>query len=389
MKVVLKLAELFDVHAGGSRGQIQKIVDFLDKRGIKLDRHAVSAMLHNEVKYLSLETLGHICDYLVTELGMPTASLPGALFELVPESFMEMLVKSRDMAFCLGHRTNEAWVGQDFVVANDSHLQSELLAQVLRCKRPAEEAIEEDAQHESADYHRLHQFFVAAPSERATAAQWSEACNAARKCHRWLNEKAAGKALIALGSNKVNLVVELILARAFSATPFESQDNVALAQERACPLMFRYRERDPKPPSFCGGMTLARKEKAARPGIYYETKDGEWKCCPCEDPSDERETSDAAFVCYLHRPNLSQVELACGGFSGRATGALATLLEPIVRKLQPPQFAGPYEVGLFIVTFKFPPGAVHSAAKPEYDVIRLDDHVVNRRLGATKSSLSK
>lgn len=381
MKVALKLAELLQKYAEGKqRGTINAIVKGLKEKGGHVERHTVAAMLNNEVKYLSVEVLGPLCEYLI-DLGVPAALLPGALFELVPGGFMEMLADSRDLAFCLGQRRHETWPGQDFVVATDSQLQSELLARILRCRRPADETAPQVAAGESADYHRLHQFYLTAPSERGSPEQWSAVCGAAREHYGWVDAQGADTALIALGSNKVNSMVELILATAFAATPFESQDDVAHPRDRACPLMFRYRQGDPKPPSCCGGSRLARDAKDAGPGIYYETKDGHWECCPCEDPSQKkRATRDAAFVCYRHRPNVSQVELACGGFSGRATGALATLLDPIVRELPPPQYSGAYEIGMFVITFEFPAGPANPLLPPKHEVIPLDADVIHRRL---------
>ncbi|MGH7134652.1 MAG: hypothetical protein ACREHD_02870, partial [Pirellulales bacterium] len=251
MKVALKLAQLLQRYGEGTqRGRINAIVEGMKKKGGHVERHTVAALLKNEVKYLSLEVLGPLCEYLI-DLGVPAAILPGALFELVPGGFMEMLANSRDLAFCLGQRRHETWPGQDFVVATDSQLQSELLARILRCRRPADEAAPPVAAGESADYHRLHQFFLTAP-ERDSPEQWTAVFGAAREHYDRVDAQGADTALIALGSNKVNSMVELILASAFAATPFESQDEVAHPRDRACPLMFRYRQRDPKPASCCG-----------------------------------------------------------------------------------------------------------------------------------------
>lgn len=382
MRINLRLAQLLKEYDKlGKRGLLKEIAD----SSKHIERHSLSAMINNDVKYVSLEALAELCDYLIYKVGVPAASLPGALFELESTGFVEMLANSRDLAFCLGQRHNEAWAGQNFVIATDSHLQAELLARILRCRRPSDDSPHASLPRDSADFHRLHQYFVAAPPEPHSASQWSAVRAAAEERYQWFRDNAGDMALLALGSNKVNAVVELILANAFSAVAFESQDNVALPTDRACPVMFRYRERDPKPASCCGGMRLARKSRHAAPGIYYETENGDWECCPCEDPSDKSESRDAAFVFYVNQPHLRKVALACGGFSGRATGALAKTLPKIVHELWPPQCIAGSEIGLFLIKFVFPCGAAKSAADPiRHEFVRVSPDVIQRRCKSGK-----
>jgi hypothetical protein len=76
MQYAFRLAELLG-HTPDRRkrpGTIKAIVEYTG-----LDRHQVAALLKNEAKYIPIEALSRLCDYLV-EHGYATADqLPGAL----------------------------------------------------------------------------------------------------------------------------------------------------------------------------------------------------------------------------------------------------------------------------------------------------------------------
>ncbi len=94
-----------------------------------LDRHQVAALLKNEVKYIPMQALSRLCDYLI-EYGYVSADqLPGALFAVEPEHFWELLARRRRLEMCLGVRRGEEdeWPVGAWVVASDSVLLGELL----------------------------------------------------------------------------------------------------------------------------------------------------------------------------------------------------------------------------------------------------------------------
>jgi hypothetical protein len=167
----------------------------------------------------------------------------------------------------------------------------------------------------------------------------------------------------------------------FPAVPFACQDAVSDPSRRTFPILFRFREKDPRPPSCCGGMQLAANTSASQPGIYYATNTGEWKCCPCTPKTD-----DAAFFFYAYRPHLGQAEIACGGFSSRATHCLTRHLEAITSEFGQPQYISDrLQLGLYVIRFSF------KATDTNYDnyrderecttdVIRLSKEVICRRV---------
>ncbi len=149
--------------------------------------------------------------------------------------------------------------------------------------------------------------------------------------------------------------------------------------------MFRFRKTDPKPPSLCGGMRLAADTPAPQPGIYYETAKKKWESCPWAT-----ESSDAAFVFYAFQRTIAQADIACGGFSSRATRCLTDNLDSIVSQCGAPQFiSDELQVGLHIIRFSFDPAnRDHDIYRDNRDfkteVIPVPEEVVRRRLNGNR-----
>ncbi|MBM4094351.1 MAG: helix-turn-helix transcriptional regulator, partial [Planctomycetes bacterium] len=126
MRYSFRLAELLG-HVPDPRkrpGTIKAVVQYTG-----LDRHQVASLLKNEVKYIPMDALSRLCDYLV-EFGYVSADeLPGALFAVEPEHFWELLARRRRLEMCLGVRAPQGgeWPEGAWVVASDSVLLGELL----------------------------------------------------------------------------------------------------------------------------------------------------------------------------------------------------------------------------------------------------------------------
>jgi hypothetical protein len=428
MKISLRLAEQLgaDANRHGVLAEIEK------HSGV--ERHTVASWLNNTARYVSLDALGAVAGYLVKR-GADKNLLPGALLGRDPEYFWDALASCKNLHFCLGTRVSPQWPGSDYVMSSDAHLQGRMLTEISNRVYRANGAVlresrqrnqlgsirhvaarrtprgqEEAAQQEKGDGQRhgaaaeaagrqqglAHSLFpefnlLAGPDRRLTAEnageEWEQSKQAAVKLYDRFRAQPSS-ALIALASVKVNPIVEVMLAKAFSAEAFVSQDDVAKPGERNCPILFRYREkkderweRDPQPPSCCGGLRLAAKTPAPRYGIYYETKTGRWKACVWEPASD-----DVAFLFYAYRPSNVQVEVACGGFSARATRCLTRKLDEITEQLGKPQFISEsLHVGLYLIAFSFDPKDKNytrdrDERECEFRVIPLDDKVLRRRL---------
>lgn len=389
MRYSFRLAEVVN-HVPDPRrrpGTIKAICEYTG-----LDRHQVAALLKNEVKYIPLDALSKLCAYLIDRGFAKSEELPGRLFGIEPEHFWELLARRRRLELCLGVRRGDAndTLDDAWVVASDSVLLGELLngattlASLPVVPGPAPEPGDEGAIGPGPTRphpEHLQQSLVWSPGERTL-----DECQAmARSVYGDFCETAGDKALVCLGSNKSNPVSEMLIARAFNCDPFIPQDGLASAASRSCPIFLRYRDNDPQPPSCCGGMRLARGQTNAKPGIYYETADGSWECCPWDV-----KTHDAAFVFYIHRESQGRMEMALGGFSGRATRMLARLLARRGDEFWPPVYEDEgIQIGACVVKFKLPGHPTperelsRSDLHAEDIIIKLDREVIARRLQQT------
>lgn len=384
MRYSFRLAEVVN-HVPDPRrrpGTIKAICDYTG-----LDRHQVAALLKNEVKYVPLDALSKLCGYLIERGYAKADELPGRLFGAEPEHYWELLARRRRLELCLGVRRGDADNSLDdaWVVASDSVLLGVLLNGAttlggigsVQVEPTNGDAAGPPVAVTRAHPEHLHQSLVWSP-EQATAAEVQEM---ARKTYDGFCDAAGDKALVCLGSIKSNPVVEVLLATAFGCEPFVSQDDLPQGARRNCPIFVRYRDTDPKPPSCCGGQRAARGQTSTRPGIYYETAAGKWECCPWD------ETHDAAFVFYIHRESQGRMEMALGGFSGRATRLLARLLARRGEEFWPPVYEDEgIQIGAFLVKFTLSAQAVADRELTSTDlhaedtIVRLDGDVIARRL---------
>jgi hypothetical protein len=374
MRYSFRLAELLG-HSPDPRkrpGTIKAIVEYTG-----LDRHQVSALLKNEVKYIPLQALSRLCDYLIEHGHTSADQLPGALFAVEAEDFWELLARRQFLELCVGVRREEALPESSWIVAADSVLLGELLNGVSTLGGTAKHRYNGDSASKPHPGH-LKQSLVWSPGQ----ADEAEVQSRARMIHEEFHAIPGDKAMVCLGSVKSNPVVERIMAHAFGGEPFVSQDGIAKVADRCCPIFLRYRSHDPHFPSCSGGLQLAEDTPTERPGIYYETKDGSWQLCQWDEPE-----QDAAFVFFIHRESQGCLEMVLAGFSGRSTRLLAKTLATRAQDFWPPVFRSHgLQVGAFIVKYNLT--AQHDRTRDMLrtdlvagtKVIPLDQEVIERRL---------
>jgi hypothetical protein len=362
MQYSFRLAELLG-HVPDPRkrpGTIKAIVEYTG-----LDRHQVAALLKNEVKYIPLKALSRLCDFLI-EHGHATADqLPGALFSVEPENFWELLARRRRLEMCVGVRKDVSAENPDvsFVVASDSVLLGEILNGVTTLGgtaklRKSDGNMSMMTSDSLPHPEHLKQSLVWSPGQ----ADEQEVIRRASMVYNEFSESKGDKALIGIGSTKSNPVVEIVLSKAFNCDPFESQDNVSDASQRALPFFMRYRDNDPHIPSCFAGLNLSENDKTLDAGLYYENEQGVWNRFGSDNPKEE-----VAFVFYVHRESQGRLEMVLGGFSGRATRLLARALATRAEDFWPPiyEMQG-IQVGGFMVKFTMP------TSKKETDILRTD-----------------
>lgn len=352
MRYAFRLAELLG-HTPDRRKRPGTIKAIVEHTG--LDRHQVAALLKNEAKYIPLEALSRLCDYLIDHGHATADQLPGALFAIQPESFWELLARRRSVEICVGVRQGENGDNREnaWVVASDSVLVGELLSGVTTVGGIAKHRARRPGQSDSGgpeeappQPERLQQTLTWSPGQVSV----EDAQARAHEIFDAFSEDQGDKALVCIGSVKSNPVVELIFADAFGSHPFTSEDSVNRASDRTCPFFLRYRDRDPHPGAASAGLRLSKKEKADQPGFYYEHDDRSWTW------AGGGKGHDAALVFYVFREPLGRLEMVLSGFSGRATRLLAKTLATRSEEFWPPVYQeASVSVGAFIVQYETDP----------------------------------
>ncbi len=380
MRYSFRLAELLDHVPDPKRrpGTIKAICDYTG-----LDRHQVAALLKNEAKYIPLDALSRLCDFLIEHGHAAPGSLPGALFAIEAEDFWELLARRRRLEFCLGVRSAPDWPEGAWMRAGDSLMLGELLKGVttLGGTAPLRSGGDDSlrsGQTSLPHLEALEQSLVWAPKAGVSDAVVRQR---AHEVYDQFAATAGGRALLCLGSVKSNPVVELILSETFGCRAWQSEDKVASPDRRGCPIFLRYRDDDPQPVSSSGGMRLSKSGPESKPGIYYERADGTWGHCPWVEGR-----RDVALVFYVHRESLGRLEMVLCGFTGGATRLLARTLTNQAQEFWPPVYSGQgLKIGAFLVEFTLEPDGqeqdiLTTTPVASHNVISLDPEVIARRL---------
>lgn len=354
MRYAFRLAELLG-HTPDRRKRPGTIKSIVEHTG--LDRHQVASLLKNEAKYIPLDALSRICDYLIDQ-GYATADqLPGALFSVNAENFWELLARRGEIEIVLGVRENPDTQSPDnaTVVASDAVLFGELLNGVSTLGGSAKHhgAIEgeEGASQAVPMPDRIQQSLVWSPGQVSL----ENARSRATEVFDGFVDAQGDRGMVCIGSVKSNPVVELLFSDAFGFTPFVTEDDIDDASARSCPFFLRYRESDPKPDGGSAGMRLSKNEDAPEPGFYYEKDDGTWAFAGGKN-------KDTALVFYLFREALGRLDMVLSGFSGRATRLLAKTLAMRGEEFWPPVYEqGGIQMGAYLVQYD------NTDAKPNRD----------------------
>ncbi|MGB1926917.1 MAG: helix-turn-helix domain-containing protein [Rubripirellula sp.] len=354
MRYAFRLAELLG-HTPDRRKRPGTIKSIVEHTG--LDRHQVASLLKNEAKYIPLDALSRICDYLIDH-GYATADqLPGALFAVNAENFWELLARRGEIEIVLGVRQAPSSQSADnaTVVASDAVLFGELLNGVSTLGGVAKHqgsGDEEDGKPIQAPMpDRIQQSLVWSPGEVSL----EDARSRAVEVFDGFVDAQGDRGMVCIGSVKSNPVVELLFADAFGCTPFVTEDDVDDVSARSCPFFLRYRDNDPKPDGASAGTRLSKNEDAPEPGFYYENDDGTWSYAGGKN-------QDTALVFYLFREALGRLDMVLSGFSGRATRLLAKTLAIRGEEFWPPVYEeGGLQIGAYLVQYE------NMDAKPNRD----------------------
>ena len=391
MRYAFRLAELLG-HTPDRRKRPGTIKSIVEHTG--LDRHQVASLLKNEAKYIPMDALSRLCDYLIDHGHATAEQLPGALFAVNAENFWELLARRGEIDIVIGVRESPDTSSPEgaMIVASDAVLFGELLNGVSTLggtakhrsgdTSPVGSTLGASASVGGADDSgevpmpdRIQQTLVWSPGQVSL----EEARARASDVFDSYAEATGDRAIACIGSVKSNPVVELLFAEAFGCQPFVTEDDVDDTSARSCPFFLRYRDSDPKPDGASCGLRLSKNEDAPRPGFYYEKDDQTWAYAGGED-------KDTALVFYLFREALGRLDLVLSGFSGRATRLLAKTLLLRGEDFWPPVYEGNgLQVGAFLVQYDKPDSPasrddlLHNTAGAA-DIMPLSQRAIQRRL---------
>jgi hypothetical protein len=344
MRYAFRLAELLG-HTPDRRKRPGTIKSIVEHTG--LDRHQVASLLKNEAKYIPLEALSRLCDYLIDNGYASADQLPGALFAVNAENFWELLARRGEIEIVLGVREKADTQSPDdaTVVASDAVLFGELLNGISTLGGAAKHHSSTNPDDEVALSvpmpDRIQQSLVWSPGQVSI----EDARTRASEVFEGFVNAQGDRGIVCIGSVKSNPVVELLFADAFGCTPFVTEDDVDDVSARSCPFFLRYRDNDPKPGGASAGVCLSKNEDAPDPGFYYEKDNGSWAFAGGDG-------KDTALVFYLYREALGRLDMVLSGFSGRATRLLAKTLSIRSEEFWPPVYTEPgMQLGAYLVKY--------------------------------------
>ena len=238
MRYAFRLAELLG-HTPDRRKRPGTIKSIVEHTG--LDRHQVASLLKNEAKYIPLDALSRICDYLIDHGYSTAEQLPGALFAVNAENFWELLARRGEIEIVLGVRQAPTTQSADnaTVVASDAVLFGELLNGVSTlggvAKHQGSSEQEDGKLLQPPMPDRIQQSLVWSPGEVSL----EDARARASEVFEGFVDAQGDRGMVCIGSVKSNPVVELLFADAFGCTPFVTEDDVDDVSARSCPFFLR------------------------------------------------------------------------------------------------------------------------------------------------------
>jgi hypothetical protein len=309
MKVELCLKPLLRKYRLYERGVEKNMA-----QGCGLHRQTIGKLMRNEMKNPSLEVLGRVCGWLEKN-NVPADILPGALFCVRPADLWQAFGHSKRVVIHLGMYAHTSLVQNDgyrqivpmSVARHDAALASRI--NQLLCS----EAEMGDARPSVKTRYVPFQFSL--DSSDVSGRWFEEDKKRAKSIFERMRERDHIESAILLGSQRVNYVVEYLVADLFNCKPFGPVKG-----KPEVPFYLRYRDEDrPVPSCFGGADNPPGLMGPAKPGTYYLDEKGEWQYFEWK----EHKHDGGVVVIIRH---AGTVLMAVFGFSGRATCALGNEL---------------------------------------------------------------
>jgi transcriptional regulator with XRE-family HTH domain len=302
MKIEICLKKILRDYGLDRHGVIQRIA-----RDLKMNRQTVMKLYHNEAANISLDTIGGICEWLKNK-GIPADILPGAILQSRPSELWGAITQSEKVAIYLGEyiQTGSPAPAYRWISTRDARVESLIVR-----------AISESLGHRQSSttiQTEYVPFRMSQESSNDREGYFEEDIKKAKSIFDQMQNAKPNTSSILIGSQRVNYLLELLVADLFDCEPFCPVKN----KKRQLPVYTVYRDSDHAMPSCFGGLEAPVKHKdQVSPGIYYRDDKDKWQLFPYI-PNKQC----AGMVITVNEPGTQGVQVALFGFSGFGTEML-------------------------------------------------------------------
>ncbi len=312
-------------------------------------RHTVGKFLRNQVQSSKLEVLEKLCGWLI-ERGVPAETLPAALFGVRPSGLWRALGHSKKILIFLGEYhlkgrtiTTPQASPPVSISRHDSVVSSKIIHFLsteadLRDTRPSVKML------------YVPFYFTPGVFDVRGDGLTEDKNRASRIFNNMRKDTGKGRSTILIGSQRVNYLVEYMVADLFNCEPFVPADEAPKV-----PIYLCYRKFDRLVPSCFGGEgNPPGKNGEIGHGTYYLDENFEWQFLEWQ-----RKIIDAGIVIVIREAD--SVEMAAFGFSGRSTNAIGNALLQKAENFWPENgngscntvVSGGREIGIYICQVEF------------------------------------
>lgn len=323
MEIEILLKKILMKHGLDTHGVIQEIA-----AACGMHRHTIGKIYRNQVKNPSLEVLGRICRWLESK---GVQGLPGALYGARPPKLWEALAAPGGVRIYLGEyqSIDEVSPARRWVSRRDLAVAGQIIEELCRMHRPNGGGAASRVQPlvVMTDFVPFH---FTSRSANVEGTQFEEDIRRARVIYRRMCSPDAPESAVLIGSQRVDYLVEYLVADLFNCTPFHPPDD-----RRPVPFRFVYRTYDRHVRSCFGVPHRPTDGGPSRPpGTYYVDENDRWQSCPWLN-----DEGGAGILITVYHPGTRTMHMAVLGFTGRSTEAIGTKLERDPESFWPPTIA--------------------------------------------------
>lgn len=274
-------------------------------------RHTIGSLLRSKMKNPSLSILDKVCRWLI-DMGVPSEELPGALFAFRPPTLWRAIAGRSKVVIYLGmyvhsSRHTPAVPAPMSIARHDAEVATNII-NLLNSRADMGDSVPKVRTQ-----YVPFQYTARKPS--LTPERFENDKKGAQEIFAGMCSRKDEENAILLGSQRVNYVVECMVADLFGCDPFEPVRKIPKV-----PFYLLYRDFDQPVPSCFGGPENPGWLKGNAPcGTYYLDPAGKWNLIEWK-----QQEQDAGMVIVVR--DGKTIDLAAFGFSGRATKAIGTKL---------------------------------------------------------------